>query len=115
MTDDRPFVPAVLLLFLAGLLHLSLLALPGPAGATTVIVAAIVLVALALGLRQGWRWLGYVAFLGALGAGIAALGLAVADGGPQSHIAWGILGSTWLAAATLFLELWAPPPSEFDV
>ncbi|MBD3625013.1 MAG: hypothetical protein HUJ24_06460 [Rhodobacteraceae bacterium] len=115
MTEDRPFTPAVLLLFLSASLHLGLLLVPGPAGGATVIVSAGLLLVLVLGLRQNWRWVGYVAFLFALGSGIAALGLAVVGAGTQSQIAWAILGADWLAAAVLFATLWGPASSELDV
>lgn len=114
MREDRPFTPAVLLLFLSSMLHLAILAVPGPVSVPTMLVGAALLLALSLGLRQNWRPLGYVAFLFTLGGGIWALGFAVGNAGPQTWVAWGILAADWLAAATLFAALWAPAPSEFD-
>ena len=109
---EKPFNTAALLMVASAVLHLVVIAVAGGGYLIQMLTGAIVWAVIAAGLAQGWRWLGYVAFVLTLAGGIVAM----ANGMPNFGLTRaGFLGVTildWLTAASLFAALWRDPAAK---
>lgn len=104
------FTAAALCALAAVVLNLAAFALGGGAQAPLLIGGAALWFLLGAGLRRGWRWVGYLAYLVGLFGGTAAMALAMdAPSQLQQMVWWGLAAAQWLAALLLFLGLWRDP------
>jgi hypothetical protein len=100
---------AATLLFVSAALHLPLFALVDIGHWMPLAFVTLLWVALAVGLRQGWRWVAYLSFLAMLTGAITALAMALPATGALAVLMWVILAVDVSAAAVLFKRLWSAP------
>lgn len=113
MIDIRgPFRNGAVMLGIAGLFCLCAGIINAVSGdGIFYLLFAVVSFALGYGLLLGWRWLAHLTFLVAMIAGIVAMGDIWHARPLSGWLSVGVVVSCWLAAAALFLALWAPKPS----
>lgn len=106
----RPATAAPLV-FLSGLLHLPVFAVDGMTGfAGAMAVIGLVYIAIAAGLRRGWRWLSWIAFLAMAFGAVAAYIAAGTDASLHRWLFLAIAIIDLLAAIILFGALWRSRP-----
>ncbi|MEZ5812944.1 MAG: hypothetical protein R3D45_16160 [Rhizobiaceae bacterium] len=100
-------VTAAPLVFLSGLLHLPVFVADGmTAFAGAMAVTGLIYIAIAAGLRRGWRWLSWIAFLVMTFGAVAAYILAGSDASLHRWLFLAIAVVDVLAAIVLFGSLW---------
>ena len=105
-----PFASAALFVTISAVLHILAFIVGGFNGdAVQMMIIGIVAFIIAMGLNQGWRWLGYLSFIAAAVGGIVAIYYAF--GGSSIPGWWFVLIAAvdFIVVILLFLALWKDP------
>ena len=94
-------------LLISALLHIAAVLASGfSAGATALLVTAVLYLCLYMGLMRGMRWVAWITFLLMFVGMSVALSGAMTPGGPPGWAMWGIFAADLLVTLTLLGALW---------